>query len=105
MLIPRVRHTLFNAPVVAILAAAVLVASQIFGTDTYRQNQLILICIFSLLCSGLNLTFGSLESLPSAKLRSLLRAPIQARTSGCSSCTPLLVLWITGSAGCSPCTP
>lgn len=54
----RLRTILFDTPLVALVGFGVVAALPYLGLDFYWQRQIMLIAVYTLLCSGLNLSFG-----------------------------------------------
>lgn len=54
----RLRSILLDTPLVALVGFGVIALLPFLGLDFYWQRQIMLIAVYTLLCSGLNLSFG-----------------------------------------------
>lgn len=57
-MLTRVRSFLTHTPALAVVVLLLLAGLPALGLNSYWQRQLVLIAIYTLLCSGLNLSFG-----------------------------------------------
>lgn len=57
-MVHRIRSLTLSTPLVAVLVFVVVIELPLFGLDPYWQRQVMLIAVYTLICSGLNLSFG-----------------------------------------------
>ncbi|KAA1423047.1 branched-chain amino acid ABC transporter ATP-binding protein/permease [Mumia zhuanghuii] len=57
-MLDKLRTLTISTPFVAVLVFIVVIELPLFGLDLYWQRQVMLIAVYTLVCSGLNLSFG-----------------------------------------------